>query len=264
MCRRRNTMAFLWMLIALVPLGASGADPGEKGVSIPASVLEAADQAAASTDVKALVESAFALYPLEAGRVKNSKYSALLNKAGDLVLAEKNPRSAAEFLDKIGPIGDGLATEKREQLVAVMLGKSLKEDAADRTGKLAPQLAKYGPDLGNPDIQLRGEITRDVAEACGMAVLVYCRPSCTIADTSPRMLSYSFTRPRAGRLRLSVKLRYHGALTDNPYDATVVMEGDLDPMEIRYIRYDDDNIWVKVQNNPQDLVDPINDFLAKN
>lgn len=239
-----------------------GANAEEGQDDYLALVKQRAAQAKAAGDVQGMIRCAYALYPVEAfDEVKEKQCQGLLNAAADAVLAKKQATEAARFLDLTAPLTTVFDADRQKKVAELALGESQDEFTRTKAQQASEPLAKYGKDLADPDVKLRGSITRDVAEAVGMAVLVFCRPSCVLSEKQPYMRDYGFSRPRSDRLELRVSLVFYGCFSGNRYDAVVRVVLDLDPIEVLYIRYTDDNL-VPRNNDPNAITDAINDLLA--
>ncbi len=79
------------------------------------------------------------------------------------------------------------------------------------------------------------------------AVLSCVRPSTLFAEGGykPYILSHKYTRPKAGRLDLEVRMRWYGAFTKNPYEASFKIKSEFDGklLEILGIDYTDDCVF---------------------
>ncbi len=222
---------------------------GDDGDGYRAAIEERAKQAKASGDVKAMVECAFAFYPLELkSPADKSRYGELLNKAADITLSKKDAALAGQFLELTSPLASSVSSDKRTQIETLATGKTPAEAIDAEAEKVAPNLKKYGPDLGDPNIKGRGDAEKELAEALGTAVLVFLRPSCILADKQPYMKSHTFSRPADNRINLTVNMWYYGAFTGNPYDAVVKFKFSLGRcFEILSINYYDDNL-IPIEN----------------
>lgn len=209
---------------ALLLAGSSpGAAQEKQDVDVYRAAIDArAAKAEKDKDVKALIECAFALYPLEIkAKVKEPRHQALLNQAADAILAKKDAAEAKRFLELAAPLAAGLPAAKREQISTLAVGKSTAAIVKEESERVRGAVKKFGPDLVDPEAKTRGALGRDLAEAVGTAVLACARPSSILDNT--RMSSHRYSFPRANRATLHVEMRWCGAWTNNPYTSRIAL-----------------------------------------
>ena len=82
---------------------------------------------------------------------------------------------------------------------------------------------------------------KKVAESFGIAVMGCIRPSTLLAKEKPFLTDYKVATGKAGRLDLTVEMRFYGYWTSNPYDAKFTIKLDTSGTpEILGIDYTDD------------------------
>lgn len=202
----------------------SGAYGGNKKEDGYRQVVEArADQAVKDNNVDALVESAYALFPLEAfSNAKEPKYLKLLEQAGDLVLAGGKAKDAQRFLTMAAALSEALPKAKRDQLTKLAVGTTPAVVASEEINRAVPKIKQRGSDLVDPEIKTRGPEDRALAETLGRAILVTIRPS-TLVSGGSSLVSYNLSFPGPNRCALSLRMSWRGVFTDNPYSSDITI-----------------------------------------
>jgi len=245
-----DRMIYRALLMAVMVLGALAASwtqpavAGDKKSDDYKAMIEArAATAHQDKNVQVLVESAFALYPLEtAAKAAKPRYQALMNEAAEITLQRKDKVEAAKFLEVSGPLTDALNANNRRQLIAMIVGKSQSQFLKDQTAQVSGPLKKRGVELVDPEVATRGA-DKDLAELTGMAALVCIRPSTLLAERGkePRLTSYNLTFPGANRATLNMKMAWYGAFLGTPYTSDIAIHfyADKTGLEVLGIDYTD-------------------------
>lgn len=214
----------VWMAAAaLTPVfggaGFAGGLVPVKAGSYRETIEARAAQAVKDKDVQALVECAFALYPLEVA-AKEPRHAALLGEAANLVVAKQDAAEAKRFLEVAAPLVAALPETKRDQLTALAVGKSAKEVVKEESERIRGSVKKVGPDLADPEVKSRGG-DEDLAKGLGHGVLWCIRPSHKLADSPARLGSYKLTYPGTNRVTVYIRMNWHGAWTNSPYESDI-------------------------------------------
>jgi hypothetical protein len=192
-----------------------------------------AEKALKDNDVQALVECAFALYPVEtAGKVKNPKYQELIARAADVVLAKKDAKEAGQFLETAGPLLGGLKAEQRAKLETLFRGQSIDDLAGKEAAVARGSTKKVGMGLADPEAKPRGDDVKEAAEGLGLSLVKTVR----YADT-PILKTYSLKGAR-----LKVTMEWAGVVTGNKYTSDIEFEFEQvgGKVLIKSILYSDD------------------------
>jgi len=245
--------------ITLTGCATPAADPVGTADQGYRSMIDAhASKAMSAGDVQGMTESALALYPLEVGtKTEKPKYVELLNAAADAVVAHKNTTEARKFTEQAGPLLTVVAKDKQQKIESLAFGKSTEDIAKQGSLNLAKELTKDAPALANPEIAARGDIRKSLAEAAGLLVLTYCRPSSALNEQT--ILSCDVDQ-RRGRADATIKIRWQGAFTGTKYTGVVYISLDLNPIDVRCISYTD-NCMTPMKLNPNDIREAVNDIL---
>ncbi len=181
-------------------------------VIVGAAEVQAA-KAEAPGDVQAMVASVFALYSLEvAARVKDPKASGLIEKAAAAVLAKKDAKAAALFLETAGPLTGGLNRETREKVTELAIGKTIPAAAKEGAERSRGAAEKVGPDLANPEVKARGYDLAAFATAVGKEMVLAAHPS----GVGPRLSSQTMKGDT-----LYIRMAWKGGILGTPYTSTI-------------------------------------------
>jgi hypothetical protein len=260
----RRVLCSLAAVAALLLNSVSGAvadDPAYLAV-----IQERAAKAEKAGDVQAMIECAYALYPIEfAAKAENPRYSMLIKAAAERAIQSKDPRQAQMFHELVGPLAKDLSCQQHGELEQLATGKSSAQ-REEMNQQLAEEgsrpVKKYGPDLADPDVQLRGDSEREFCDAICRAALMFARPSASITMT-PRMERHSVTM-KGGEIHAYAHFYWKGAIFDTPYDSDVTVVFSVDPLRVTRVDYSDDCI-TPCENCKQwfKFIREVNDRLAK-
>lgn len=228
----------LAVVIALAPARAEE----KKGTDSYRAAIEArAAKADQDQDVQALIESAYALYPLErAAKAKTPRYAALLTKAADIVIAKKDADGAKRFLELAGPLASGLPDAKKDAIAGLAVGKPIDEVLKEDAARVRGPVKKMGTAIADPEVKTRGGLDRDLAETLGKGALIAVRP--TSVKYGSKMSRYKWSYPAENRATLYVEMDWQGFWTGNPYQSKMWIKFmvNRDSIEVLGIDYDDD------------------------
>lgn len=223
-----------------------------------------AGKAQKETDIQAMIECAYALYPLEFdAKLKEPRYLALLNRAADMILSARDPAAAQHFLELAGPLLAGLAETKTEQLTRLVVGRPIQKAMRDEAERVRGPVKKLGPDLVDPEVKARGPLDKELAEMIGRAVLMGCRPATGFAADHLEVVDYKWSFPKKQRATLHVKIRWPGTVSRR-YESEIdlTFQADNNSTEVLSLEYRDDCLFPAPQS-PAQLRDVINDLLRR-
>lgn len=245
------------MLVAVVAFAPARAEDTAAG-AYRAAAAERAAKALKDNDAQAMVECAFALYPLEAAEKGDKpKYRELVGKAADAVLAKRDAKEAARFLEVAGPLATGLTPETRDKLTELATGKTI--DAATTAGaeKARGPAQKVVPDLLNPEVKARGEDISDLAEVIGVQMVQAGHPTAT----NVRMAKHSMKGDT-----LFIRVNGNGAITGIQYTTSLELTFGKKGGNVQITSWDyetDYDFTLPNKRAMQMVIDKVNRALAK-
>ncbi len=104
----------------------------------------------------------------------------------------------------------------------------------------------------------RGDEEKRFVRAVGTAIVKAAHKTGKKID----LVKYEYTKPRANRTNLNVKMEYHGAVSDKRYIAEIVVKIDStnkDVWEVLNIEYSDNNNIKHNAQKIQDLIEKMNE-----
>ncbi len=110
----------------------------------------------------------------------------------------------------------------------------------------------------NISFKKRGDEEKRFVRAVGTAIIKAAHKTGKKID----LVKYEYTKPRANRTHLNVKMEYHGAVSDKRYIADIVVKIDStnkDAWEVLNIEYSDNNNIKHNAQKIQDLIKAMNE-----
>ncbi len=110
----------------------------------------------------------------------------------------------------------------------------------------------------NISFKKRGDEEKRFVRAVGTAIVKAAHKTGKKID----LVKYEYTKPRANRTHLNVKMEYHGAVSDKRYIADIVVKIDStnkDAWEVLNIEYSDNNNIKHNAQKIQDLIKAMNE-----
>lgn len=254
----RKVLGWCLTLIAFIPLATLVVDSsviaGEQSVAYQVALKAKAAKAEKDKNVQALIECAFGYYPMEiSAKTKNPQYSALLNKAAEIVLEKKNKDQAAAFLELTGPLMGSIKRDFSEKITKVATGKTGAEIAKDEAEVARGPIQKAGKDFFNPEVKIRD---RGLMTALGKGIVLAAHPT----GQRPGLINYKVTNDGPTRMTVSITIEYFGALTGWRYVADIDIDFAIHNgrAEITFLGYNDNNIVPPHERNLRDYKDNFN------
>ena len=234
--------AFCCLAVVAMFLLNSAASMAADDSAYVTAVKERAAKAEKAGDVQAMIECAYALYPIEfAANLENPRYAALIAGAAEKSIESKDQTQAQMFQELAGPLATCLSAKHRDALEELATGKSA-EQQEETNQQLAEEgskpVKKYGKDIADPDVEVRGDKEKEFCDAICRAALMFCRPSAEVT-MRPRLERHSVS-VKSGELHAYAHFYWKGAWTETPYDSDVTVVFSVDPFRAKRVEYDDD------------------------
>ncbi len=103
----------------------------------------------------------------------------------------------------------------------------------------------------------RGDEEKRFVAAVGTAIVRAAHKTAKKID----LVKHEYTKPRAGRTELTIKMHYHGAVTGKPYVANILVKIDSsnkDAWEVLNVEYTDNNNVPHNEKKIQELIKEMN------